>query len=126
MLANAPAHTTIAVVELDRAEKFYGEVLGLKFISRDMGGATYAAGGDTQIFLYNRGASKADHTVVSFDVTDMEATVSGLKSRGVVFEEYDMPQLKTVDGIATMGDGDGKAAWFKDTEGNILAIAARS
>ena len=121
MLANAPVHATLPVVDFDRARKFYEETLGLKVIKTDLSpGAVLQAGEGTYIYIYKRGATKADHTAVSFTVKDVEAAVKGLKAKGVVFDELDIPGIKTVDGVATMGDV--KGAWFKDTEGNILAV----
>jgi len=72
------------------------------------------------LYVYQRSATKADHTVASFKVNDLEAEVKELKAKGVKFEEIAIPGIKTVNGIATMGKM--KAAWFKDTEGNILSI----
>lgn len=122
MLNQARVMPTIPVVDLDRAMKFYETKLGL----RPAGPATpdgimYECGGDTRIFLYPRAPTKADHTVASFVVDDLEAAVKALRARGIVFEEYDFPGLKTVGGIATLRTE--KAAWFKDTEGNILAVS---
>ena len=81
----------------------------------------YQFGDHTACFLYptpNAGTSKASQAF--WQVHDLESEVAALKARGVRFEEYDMPGLKTTDGIAT-GRGN-KAAWFKDSEGNILAL----
>ncbi len=124
MLANAAVHPTLPVVDLARARKFYEEKLGLKVERVDpppAAGVRYWAGEGTKIYIYQRGATKADHTAASFEVDDVEATVKELKAKGVVFEEYDMPGLKTVNSIFTMGEM--KGAWFKDTEGNILAVS---
>jgi hypothetical protein len=89
-------------------------------------GFTIQAGAGTWLYIYQRGATKADHTVAEFEVDNMEAEVKELKARGVKFEEYDIPSMgiKTVNGIATMSTsmGEMKSAWFKDTEGNILAL----
>ena len=121
MLANAPVHATLPVVDFDRARKFYEETLGLKVIKTDPSpGAVLQAGEGTYIYIYKRGATKADHTAASFTVKDVEATVKGLKAKGVVFDELDVPGIKTVDSVATIGDV--KGAWFKDTEGNTLAV----
>ncbi len=121
MLTNAPVHPTLPVVELNRAKKFYEEKLGLKVVREDPSpGAMLQAGDGTFLYIFQRGATKADHTAVSFTVKDVEATVNELKAKGVVFEDIDTPSFKTVDGIATMGEL--KGAWFKDTEGNILAV----
>ncbi len=121
MLADATVHPTLPVVDLERARKFYEGKLGLKVIRTDPSpGAVLQAGEDTTLYIYQRAATKADHTAASFTVKDVEATVEELKAKGVVFEDIDTPSLKTVDGIATMGEM--KGAWFKDTEGNILAV----
>lgn len=122
MLDNAPVAPTLPVVDLDRAKKFYTEKLGLKVTAEDPSpGAMLQAGKGTAIYLYQRAATKADHTVAGFMVDDVKAAVEELKAKGIKFEDYDLPGIKTVDGIATMGPY--TAAWFKDTEGNILNIA---
>ncbi|MCH7492271.1 VOC family protein [Patescibacteria group bacterium] len=124
MLGDAKVEVTIPVVDLDRAKKFYGETLGLKPMGVDIPESElYEAGSGTLVYIYLRGATKADHTVASFEVPDVEETVKELKEKGVVFEEYDNEQVKTVDGVATLGDS--KVAWFKDTEGNILAVGQK-
>lgn len=83
----------------------------------------FACGEGTQLYLYQRDtATKADHTVAGWKVDNIEEVVQALRERGVVFEQYDLPGLKTDwPGIATIGPS--KSAWFKDTEGNILSIA---
>ena len=121
MLTSAKVHPTLPVVDLERAKKFYEEKLDLKVVRTDPSpGAVLQAGDNTELYLYQRAATKADHTAASFTVTDVEATVQALKAKGVVFEEIDTPTFKTVSGIASMGDI--KGAWFKDSEGNILAV----
>jgi catechol 2,3-dioxygenase-like lactoylglutathione lyase family enzyme len=121
MLTNAPVHPTLPVVDLERAKKFYEEKLGLKVIRTDPSpGAVLQGGEGTILYIYQRAATKADHTAASFTVKEVEATVKELKAKGVVFENIDTPSFKTVDGIFTMGDI--KGAWFKDTEGNTLAV----
>ena len=123
MLINSAAAATLPAVDIKRAKKFYEEKLGLKVVKEDPSpGFMVQCGRGTAIYLYQRGATRADHTVVSFEVDDIESEVNELKKRGVEFEEYDIPDMgiKTVNSIATM-DGE-KAAWFKDTEGNILAL----
>ena len=122
MLTKAEVYPTLPAVDLQRARKFYEETLGLKVIRIDPSpGILFGAGNGTAIYLYQRGATKADHTEAAFKIDDVEAEVKELKAKGVKFEEVDIPGMKTVDGIATM-DGY-KGAWFKDTEGNILGIA---
>jgi catechol 2,3-dioxygenase-like lactoylglutathione lyase family enzyme len=115
---------TLPVVDIKRARKFYEDKLGLKVIKEDPGpGLTLEAGKGTSIYLYQRAATKADHTVANFIVADIDAEVKLLKSKGVKFEEYNIPAMgiKTVNSIATMNGM--KGAWFKDTEGNILGIS---
>ena len=120
-LTNAPVAVMLPVVDLERAKKFYGEKLGLAPMPTSMMGmAMYSAGAGTMLGLYQREATKADHTVACFKVPDVVAAVRELKASGVVFEEYNDPDFKTVDSIVTMGNE--KAAWFKDTEGNILGL----
>ena len=123
MLTNVPVHPTLPAVDLERAKRFYEEKLDLKVTRTDPSpGVLLQAGEGTQLYIYQRSATKADHTAASFTVADVEAIVKGLKAKGVVFEEVNIPSMgvKTVDGVATMGEM--KAAWFKDTEGNTLAI----
>jgi predicted enzyme related to lactoylglutathione lyase len=124
MLANAPVSAILVATDIERAKKFYRERLGLR--SPDMqvpeDGAALESGDGTWLYLYEReGGTKADHTVAGWLVPDIEKAVEELGKRGVVFEQYDMPGLKTDDrGVAAQGPV--KSAWFKDTEGNILAI----
>ncbi len=120
MLTNYPIHPSLPVVDMNRARKFYEEVLGLKLIDAQEWGVRYECGNGTKLLLYPREATKADHTVAGFEVDDVETVVKNLRDKGVVFEEYDTPNLKTVNGIWTQGSA--KAAWFKDTEGNIISI----
>lgn len=121
MLANAAVHPTLPVVDLERARNFYEEKLGFKVVRTDPSpGAVLQAGDGTILYIYQRAATKADHTAASFTVKDVEAMVKEIKAKGVIFEDIDQPGLKTVDGVATIGDL--KGAWFKDTEGNILAL----
>jgi len=120
MLSQYPLSATAPTTDVDRARKFYVEKLGLKEKFADEAGVLFEAGEDTCIYLYKRGPTKADHTIATFSVKDVEGEVSELRSRGVAFEDYDMPGLKTENGIATWGED--KAAWFKDPDGNILGL----
>jgi predicted enzyme related to lactoylglutathione lyase len=123
MLASSPVAVTLPAVDIDRAKKFYTEVLGLKIIDLEEyeGVALFEAGKGTQIMFYEREGTKAEHTAATFAVEDIEAVVDGLTEKGVVFEQYDMDEIKTdARGIATIETA--KAAWFTDTEGNIIAI----
>jgi len=123
MLSTAPLRAYIPVSNLQRARKFYEETLGLKPGEQYGGGVIYRCG-ETEAFLYqtpNAGTSKASQAF--WQVADVEAEVAELKARGVVFEEYDMPGIKMQNSIATGGGA--KTAWFKDSEGNIMAISQR-
>ena len=123
MLSTAPLRAYIPVSNLQRARKFYEETLGLKPGEQYGGGVIYRCG-ETEAFLYqtpNAGTSKASQAF--WQVVDVEAEVAELKARGVVFEEYDMPGIKMQNSIATGGGA--KTAWFKDSEGNIMAVSQR-
>ena len=121
MLSNAPISPTLPATDIERAKKFYTEKIGLKEAAKqEPGGITFECGQGTHLYIYERGPVKVEHTLASFMVDNLEAEMTELRGRGVVFEEYDFPGLKTVNDIADM-DGF-KAAWFKDSEGNILGI----
>jgi len=124
MLKNAPIRAYIPVSEIARARKFYEETIGLQPKEEYAGGVVYECGG-AEVFLYatpNAGTSKASQAF--WQVRDMEAEVAELKARGVKFEEYDMPAGMTMKNSIVTASG-AKTAWFKDTEGNILAISQR-
>jgi predicted enzyme related to lactoylglutathione lyase len=121
MLQHAPMYAYIPAKDVARARQFYEQTLGFTPAREVAGGVMYKFGAGTGCFLYptpNAGTSKASQAF--WQVDNIEREVSDLKARGVRFEEYDMPGLKTKDGIATSGGN--RAAWFKDTEGNILAL----
>jgi catechol 2,3-dioxygenase-like lactoylglutathione lyase family enzyme len=110
----------VPVKDLDRAKRFYEEKLGLTPEREDPGTAHYRTG-STSFDLYpTQFAGSAQHTLAAWIVDDIRAVVAELRDRGVVFEEYDLPGLKTEDGIADLGFE--LAAWFKDSEGNTLSI----
>jgi catechol 2,3-dioxygenase-like lactoylglutathione lyase family enzyme len=122
MLANAPVTTILPVIDLNRARDFYERKLGMRPAGmRPDGKFVYNCAGGAILALFPKpGGTKADHTAVSFQVPDIGAAIRDLKRSGVVFEDYDLPGLKTVDHVCVLGAE--KAAWFKDTEGNILCI----
>lgn len=125
MLASSPVFATMPAVDIDRASKFYTEVVGLKLIELEdyQGVALFEAGQGSQLMIYEREATKAEHTAATFVVDDIDSVVDGLFNRGVVFEQYDLGEIKTDGrGIATVGTT--KGAWFIDTEGNIIAIVS--
>jgi catechol 2,3-dioxygenase-like lactoylglutathione lyase family enzyme len=122
MFADRKATLMIPVADLGRAKRWYEEKLGLK-PAEDMGemGATYRLGGGTVAFMYpTQFAGTAQNTMMSFDSPDLVADMKALRAKGVVFEEYDLPDLKTENGLADFGEV--KNAWAKDSEGNILAF----
>jgi predicted enzyme related to lactoylglutathione lyase len=123
MLQDATIHAYIPVSDVQRARDFYEQKVGLVPKEEYAGGVLYECGG-AEVFLYptpNAGTSGASQAFWSVD--DIEAEVADLKSRGVRFGEYDTPHIKTKNGIATGGGA--KTAWFKDTEGNTLAVSQR-
>jgi catechol 2,3-dioxygenase-like lactoylglutathione lyase family enzyme len=121
MFESGKAVATVAVSDMDKAKKFYGGTLGLKVMDERSDGIRYEAGGGTWFLVYpSQFAGTAKSTYMSFDVDDVEKAVQELQERGVVFEDYDMPGLKTVNGIAEIQGV--KGAWFKDPDGNILAV----
>ena len=122
MLQNSPLYAYIPAKDGSRARKFYEEKLGFKAARAAVaGGVVYEFGKGTACFLYptpNAGTSRASQAF--WQVDDIEREVAELKKRGVKFEDYDMPDMKKEGSIFTGGGA--RAAWFKDTEGNILAV----
>ena len=121
MLADRPIHAALPAADLERARRFYTEKLGLTPEIEGSGGLFYRCGENTQFLLFpSQGTASGTHSQAGWTVDDIEAEVADLKARGVVFEEYDTPSLKTIKSVASTGPT--KAAWFKDSEGNILAL----
>lgn len=122
MLTKAPVTTMLPVKDLNRAREFYEKKLGLKPIGARQDGKFLFAGGDggTLALFPKPEGTKAEHTAVSFLVKDIAREIKELKSRGVLFEDYDFPGLKTENHVCVLGSE--KAAWFKDTEGNYLCL----
>jgi predicted enzyme related to lactoylglutathione lyase len=121
MLKDYPIVPYLPATDVARARRFYEEKVGLAPREEVAGGVVYECGSGSWIFLYqSAGAGTSEASQAFWQVQDVEREVRELESRGVTFIDYDLPGLKTVDGIATM-DGT-RGAWFKDTEGNILAL----
>ena len=120
MLEKADAYATIPAQNLERAKSFYADKLGLRPDEERPEGLRYRCGTGGFLLFESSGAASGAHTQLGWDVDDIEAAVAALRENGVVFEEYDLPGLKTVNGIAEIAGE--KAAWFKDSEGNLLAI----
>jgi catechol 2,3-dioxygenase-like lactoylglutathione lyase family enzyme len=120
MLADAPVHAAIPASDLERAKRYYRDTLGLKLALDTPEGVRFDCGG-TQLYLYpTPSAGQAAHTLASWRVDDLDAEMTDLRARGVTFEEYDLPGLKTVGGVAEWGRLRG--CWFKDSEGNTLGV----
>ncbi len=110
--------TTLPVTDPARARRFYAEKLGLRPTEPD--GDFYECGEGTRFVISKMGSKPGGHTQMAFAVDDLAETLRELTSKGIVFEEYDYPALKTVDGI--FDDGDLRGAWFKDSEGNMIGL----
>ncbi|NNU42556.1 VOC family protein [Ramlibacter montanisoli] len=121
MLTNSAVTTMLPVIDLDRARAFYEGCLGLtRGELRPDGKFVYEVGGSRLALFPKPDGTKADHTAISFQVADIAGSIDELKRKGVVFEDYDFPGLKTVNHVCVLGAE--KAAWFKDPEGNYLCL----
>ena len=128
MLDHSDVATRLPAQDLKRARRFYAEKLGLEPVEERPGGLLYRSGSGYFALFQSAGAPAGTHTQMGWEVADIAATIAALRSRGVVFEEYDLPGLKTIGGIASIagnypskGSGE-KGASFKDSEGNLLGI----
>jgi catechol 2,3-dioxygenase-like lactoylglutathione lyase family enzyme len=128
-LANASGAARLPAQDLDRARAWYAEKLGLHPVEERPGGLRFECGGTSFALFASAGRASGEHTQFGFAVDDLDGTVADLRARGVVFEEYDVPGLHTADGIAEIEGhypsahawGE-RAAWFHDSEGNLLGI----
>jgi catechol 2,3-dioxygenase-like lactoylglutathione lyase family enzyme len=128
VLKDSDVSTRLPAQDLARARAFYAEKLGLEPLEERPGGLRYQCGSGRFSLFQSTGAASGSHTQMAFEVDDLQAVVSELRRRGVVFEEVDVPGFRTVDGIAEIegnypwaGVGE-RAAWFRDSEGNLLGI----
>ena len=128
MLQGFQVSTRLPAQDLERARKFYSEKLGLEPVEDRPGGLLYRCGSAAFALFESAGRPSGTHTQMAWEVTNIEETVAALTLRGVVFESYDLPGLRTVNGIADIrgnypskGSGE-KGAWFRDSEGNLLGI----
>ena len=129
MLGSAEIAAIVPVSQIDRAVEFYGNVLGLNLVIRrddlpENREAEFSAAGGALVAYESVAAGQSRGTVAGFRVDDLESVVSTLRERGVVFEEYNTPDLKTENGIARIGDL--LASWCKDPDGNIIAFEQRT
>ncbi|MFF5011713.1 VOC family protein [Streptomyces sp. NPDC001165] len=129
LLARGRVATRLPAQDLDRARRFYSEVLGLEPVDERPGGLLYRCGGTDFVVFLSAGASPGTFTQMAWEVEDIEAVVSELRRRGVVFEEVDQPGFHTRDGIAEIdgnypskGAQGERGAWFRDSEGNLMGI----
>jgi predicted enzyme related to lactoylglutathione lyase len=122
MLTDSKVTANIPAQDLGRARSFYADMLGLSPSQEGEGGLVYTTGGGTTFFIYEtQYAGQAGHTIAQWHVADVQAEVDELKAKGLEFEHYDMPGVTWDGDIATLGEM-GRAAWFTDTEGNIMCI----
>jgi catechol 2,3-dioxygenase-like lactoylglutathione lyase family enzyme len=111
---------TIPVTDLDRSRRFYGETLGLTFLWDNPASVRFGCGDGTELSIFRRGPSPADHTLAHFEVTDVEAVVRELEERGVAFIDYTEGPLQTTGHIAQLGPA--RVAWFHDPDGNTIGL----
>jgi catechol 2,3-dioxygenase-like lactoylglutathione lyase family enzyme len=122
MLNDSKVTANVPAADLDRARRFYADVLGLTPVSENPGGLIYTTDGGTTFFLYQTEyAGQAGHTIAQFHVLSVDDEVRELQAKGLAFEHYDMPGVTWEGDVARLGDL-GSAAWFKDSEGNILCL----
>jgi catechol 2,3-dioxygenase-like lactoylglutathione lyase family enzyme len=122
MLDRFRVYAVLPASDLHRAKTWWEEKVGMSPTNEDPGGLWFACADGTWVVVTPSGyAGTAQNTAVSFTVTGIEDLMEQLRGRGVVFEEYDLPDFKTENGLFAMGGY--KAAWFKDSEGNIVEVA---
>ena len=122
MLSRSPVAATLPFRNLGAAQDFYEKKLRLKLSSGSVkdGYLEFEAGDGTVLQVFESDSKKSDDTAATFEVDDLAEEMNTLRGQGVRFEDYDLPDVKTVDGVASMGDH--RAAWFKDPSGNVLCL----
>ena len=122
MLTNSTVTANIPASDLGRARDFYADVLGLTPSGASPGGLVFTTAGGTEFNIYEtEHAGKAGHTIAQWHVPDVAAEVAALRERGLEFEHYDLPGITWEGDVAEMS-GFGHAAWFKDSEGNVMCL----
>jgi catechol 2,3-dioxygenase-like lactoylglutathione lyase family enzyme len=126
MLSRSPVTASLPFRDLKKAKDFYTKKLGLKLVEGSIkdGYLAFAAGKGTEVHVFESGSTKSKDTAATFEVSNLEREMAALRKKKVVFEEYDLPGIKTVNGVATMGKH--KGAWIKDPGGNILGLHQRA
>ncbi len=121
MLADSKALATLPAKDMDRARAFYEDTLGLKRMGEQAGGTAFECADGTGVLVFpSSGQASGNHTQLAFMCEDVMTEIDTLRSRGVTFEEFDMPDVEWDNGVATM-DGF-RGAWFRDPEGNLLSV----
>jgi catechol 2,3-dioxygenase-like lactoylglutathione lyase family enzyme len=127
-LVNARVEARLPAQDLDRARQWYSDKLGLHPAEERDGGLMYRCGSGVFCLFTSSGAADGAFTQLAFNVDDLETEVADLRARGVTFEEYHTPDLRTVNGIADIdgnypskGTGE-RGAWFRDSEGNMISM----
>lgn len=120
MLSDREIYAVVPASDLGRARGFYKDKLGLEPAQESRDGLIYEGKGSKFLLYETQFAGTAQNTAMSWITNDLDGDMTDLRGRGVTFEDYDFPGLKTENGVATTDDG--RAAWFKDSEGNILAL----
>jgi predicted enzyme related to lactoylglutathione lyase len=122
MLNDSKVTANVPATDLDRARRFYADMLGLTPADENPGGLVYTTSGGTTFFLYQTEyAGQAGHTIAQWHVSNVADEVRDLKAKGLKFEHYDLPEV-TWEGDVAKLEGMGCAAWFKDSEGNIMCL----
>lgn len=122
MIANARFVCPIPVADRERARRFYADTIGLPIVDESAAGVLLDAGAGSRILLFESAAGAGPGpTVAAWEVPALEPLIADLQGRGVIFEDYDLPGLRTEGHIAWIGPE--RAAWFRDSEGNVLAIS---
>jgi catechol 2,3-dioxygenase-like lactoylglutathione lyase family enzyme len=128
MLDDSDVSARLPAQDLARARAFYADKLGLEPVAERPGGLLYRCGAGSFSLYQSGGRPSGEHTQLAWTVADIDAVVAWLRDRGVVFEEVDLPGLRTVEGVAdvtgqypALGTGE-RAAWFRDSEGNLLGL----
>jgi catechol 2,3-dioxygenase-like lactoylglutathione lyase family enzyme len=121
MFENSIAMAVLPASDLERARRFWSEVFGLTPARSDTGGDFYVVGGLPLLVYETQFAGTAQNTSFGFFTDDLDRDMAALREKGVTFNEYDLPGLKTENGVVDM-DGE-RGAWFNDSEGNIISIA---
>ena len=121
MFENSIALATLAASDQERARKFWKDVFGLEPVRNDVGGDFYVIGGVGVLIYESQFAGTNKATAFSIMTDDLDRDMAALRAKGVEFHEYDMPGIKTENGVMDM-DGE-RGAWFDDSEGNIISLA---